>query len=65
MSESSANSADSSEITPAMLEYAYRMGVFPMGDPDTGEINWYQPEPRTLIDIEGFHVPRRLAKMAA
>ena len=38
------------------------MGVFPMGDPETGEIDWYQPNPRALIDLENFHVPRRLEK---
>jgi len=50
------------EITPMLLEAAYRQGVFPMGDPETGEISWYRPEPRTIFDLDGFHVPRRLAK---
>jgi leucyl/phenylalanyl-tRNA--protein transferase len=49
-------------ITPALLETAYRQGVFPMGDPETGKVQWYLPEPRTVFDLEGFHVPRRLAK---
>ncbi|MBN1868302.1 leucyl/phenylalanyl-tRNA--protein transferase [Candidatus Sumerlaeota bacterium] len=49
-------------VTPEILEAAYCQGVFPMGDPETGELAWYQPEPRTLIDLERFHVPRRLAK---
>jgi leucyl/phenylalanyl-tRNA--protein transferase len=49
-------------LTPENLETAYRLGVFPMSDPETGEIDWFQPEPRTLIDLEDFHVPRRLAK---
>lgn len=49
-------------ITPDVLEAAYREGVFPMGDPETGEIHWYRPEPRAIFDIENFHVPRRLAK---
>ncbi len=49
-------------ITTEILEHAYRQGVFPMGDPETGEINWYQPEPRTVVNLEEFHVPRRLAK---
>lgn len=50
------------QITPEMLEFAYCNGVFPMGDPDTGAVHWYQPEPRTVFDLENFHVPRRLAK---
>lgn len=49
-------------ITADLLEQAYRLGVFPMGDEETGELRWYQPEPRTLIDLDHFHVPRRLAK---
>ena len=49
-------------ITIELLEAAYRQGVFPMGDAETGEIAWYQPEPRTVIDLENFHVSRRLAK---
>ncbi|NQU44781.1 leucyl/phenylalanyl-tRNA--protein transferase, partial [bacterium] len=49
-------------ITPELVELAYCNGAFPMGDPETGEIHWYQPELRTLINLENFHVPRRLAK---
>ena len=50
------------QITPELLEATYRQGIFPMGDPETGAINWYQPEPRTIFDLEDFHVPRRLRK---
>jgi leucyl/phenylalanyl-tRNA---protein transferase len=50
------------KLTPDILEMAYRNGIFPMGDPETGGIAWYQPEPRTIIDLEHFHVSRRLAK---
>lgn len=50
------------KITPEILEMAYRNGIFPMGDPETGHLAWYQPEPRTIIDLDRFHVSRRLAK---
>lgn len=50
------------KISIEMLESAYREGVFPMGDPETGEVHWYRPEPRAVIDLENFHVSRRLAK---
>jgi leucyl/phenylalanyl-tRNA--protein transferase len=53
---------DPPEITPLLLEAAYRQGVFPMGDPETGETGWYRPEPRTILDLDRFHVPRRLGK---
>ena len=53
---------DTPQITPLFLEAAYCQGIFPMGEPETGELLWYQPDPRTLIDLEHFHVSRRLAK---
>jgi leucyl/phenylalanyl-tRNA--protein transferase len=36
-------------------------GVFPMADHD-GEIYWYDPNPRAIIPLDTFHVPRRLAR---
>jgi leucyl/phenylalanyl-tRNA--protein transferase len=50
------------EITPELLEAAYRQGLFPMGDPETGELRWYQPDPRAVFELDDFHVPHRLAK---
>lgn len=32
-----------------------------MGD-DDGSIHWYSPDPRTIIELERFHIPRRLAQ---
>jgi leucyl/phenylalanyl-tRNA--protein transferase len=32
-----------------------------MGD-DDGPIRWYSPDPRCIIDLEKFHIPRRLAR---
>ena len=36
-----------------------------MGDPDTGRIDWYSPDPRGIIPLhppDAFHVPRNLAR---
>jgi len=33
-----------------------------MADELTGEIEWYLPDPRAIIPLEGFHVSRSLAK---
>jgi leucyl/phenylalanyl-tRNA--protein transferase len=43
---------------------AYRAGLFPMADPRTGRIDWYNPDPRAFIPLEpgGFHVSRSLAR---
>ncbi len=46
------------------LVSAYLQGVFPMGDPDTGELAWYQPPTRARISLQpgGFHVSRSLRR---
>lgn len=43
------------------LLLAYASGWFPMGD-DDGELRWYSPDPRGIIPLEDFHVPKRLAR---
>jgi leucyl/phenylalanyl-tRNA--protein transferase len=48
-------------LTPELLVRAYTQGFFPMGEED-GSIAWYWPDPRTIIPLDGFHVPRRLAQ---
>ncbi len=49
-------------FTPVGIEFAYRRGVFPMYDPRTGEMLWFQPDPRAIIPLDGFHISRSLAK---
>jgi leucyl/phenylalanyl-tRNA--protein transferase len=39
----------------------YARGAFPMAD-ETGEINWYMPDLRTIIPLESFNIPRSLQK---
>ena len=46
--------------SPKLLE-AYSRGLFPMGD-GFGRIDWYSPDPRGIIPLDGFHVPRRLRR---
>ncbi|MEW6488923.1 MAG: leucyl/phenylalanyl-tRNA--protein transferase [Thermodesulfobacteriota bacterium] len=48
-------------LTPELLVAAYCRGYFPMAD-DRGRIHWYDPDPRGIFPLEGFHVPRRLAR---
>ncbi len=40
----------------------YAKGAFPMADENTGEINWYMPEVRTIIPLDNYNVPRSLKK---
>lgn len=51
----------SRKLDPQQLLYAYAQGIFPMAHED-GEIYWYDPDPRAILPLEGFHVPRRLAR---
>ncbi|MCU0452622.1 MAG: leucyl/phenylalanyl-tRNA--protein transferase [Bacteroidetes bacterium] len=46
-----------------MVEQAYRIGAFPMADPLTGEIAWYAPDPRAILPLDGFCVPRSLRSL--
>ncbi|MFK7961086.1 MAG: leucyl/phenylalanyl-tRNA--protein transferase [Phycisphaerales bacterium] len=49
---------------PELLVMAYERGIFPMGDPDTGEVDWYSPDPRAIIPLDdAFHVPRSVARI--
>ncbi|MCB9077703.1 MAG: leucyl/phenylalanyl-tRNA--protein transferase [Anaerolineaceae bacterium] len=49
-------------LTPHLLLNAYYQGVFPMAH-DDGHIYWYDPNPRAIIPLDEFHVPRRLARV--
>src|SRR5690349_1072289 len=49
-------------FTPAGLEFAYRRGIFPMHDDRTGQILWFQPDPRTILPLDTFHISHSLAK---
>jgi leucyl/phenylalanyl-tRNA---protein transferase len=48
-------------LTPDLLLAAYAQGIFPMADED-GSIGWYEPSRRAVIPLDGFVVPRRLAR---
>lgn len=48
-------------LTPDLLLAAYCQGIFPMAH-DDGTIGWYDPNPRAILPLDTFHVPRRLAR---
>src|SRR5881398_3376481 len=50
-------------LHPQLLIAAYCQGIFPMAG-DDGEIGWYDPDPRAILPLDAFHVPRRLARTA-
>jgi len=48
----------------SLLLRAYAQGIFPMADPHTGRIDYYSPDPRALLPLDGsFHVPKSLARV--
>ena len=52
------------ELTPQLLLYAYQQGVFPMADSHESPIvYWYSPDPRAILPLDAFHVPKTLAKL--
>jgi len=49
------------QVTPQLLLTAYSQGLFPMGNED-GTLHWYDPDPRAILPLDNFHVPRSLAQ---
>jgi len=48
-------------LKPENMIMLYARGAFPMAD-ETGEIDWYMPEIRTVIPLNDFNIPRSLRK---
>lgn len=50
-------------ITPDLLLRAYASGLFPMADSaDDPDLFWVEPEMRGVLPLDGFHIPKRLAR---
>ncbi len=45
-----------------MLLNAYCQGIFPMHHPEEDAIYWYDPDPRAIIPLERYHIPKRLQR---
>ena len=57
------NSSDhitASSLTPEVLLSAYRSGYFPMGNSETGEIEWHEPFMRAIIPLDAVKTSRSL-----
>jgi len=48
-------------LPPDLLLSAYSQGWFPMAHED-GELYWHDPDPRTILPLHDFHVPRSLKR---
>ncbi|HKD48493.1 MAG TPA: leucyl/phenylalanyl-tRNA--protein transferase [Rhizomicrobium sp.] len=50
-------------LTPENLLSAYAQGLFPMAERrDDPTLYWVSPEKRGVIPLDGFHIPKRLAR---
>lgn len=50
-------------IDPNLLLRIYALGIFPMAESrDATEVMWVDPQYRGILPLDGFHVPRRLAR---
>lgn len=57
-------SHDGDLVTPSLLLRAYACGIFPMADSAADPtLYWVEPRQRGIIPLDGFHLPRRLARM--
>ena len=50
------------KLSPGTVLSAYRRGLFPMAHPFTGELSWYDADPRGILPLDAFHAPRRLLR---
>ena len=51
------------ELSEDLVLEAYRQGFFPMAEHRHGPILWYSPDPRAIIPLESFHIPRSLRRI--
>jgi leucyl/phenylalanyl-tRNA--protein transferase len=47
-------------LSPEWLLDAYRHGIFPWPMWENEPVAWWSPDPRAVIELDGFHVSRRL-----
>ena len=43
-------------LDSAMVEEAYRNGIFPMADTDLHIVTWHRPRRRAILPLDAFHV---------
>lgn len=52
-----------SPLPADILLQAYASGIFPMAETRAGtSLLWLDPDPRAILPLDGFHIPRRLRR---
>jgi leucyl/phenylalanyl-tRNA---protein transferase len=49
-------------LSPEWLLDAYRHGIFPWPMWENEPVAWWSPDPRAVIELDGFHISRRLGR---
>jgi len=49
-------------LDAAMVEEAYRHGIFPMADLGLRVVTWHRPRRRAILPLDSFHISRSLAR---
>lgn len=62
MHEKANKEIDPNELSPELLLWGYQRGWFPMADPDDPAIHWYNPDPRAILPLDDFHIPKNLLR---
>ena len=65
MSPSDRHRVKTERLDPAIVVAAYRSGFFPMAESRTGPIAWYSPDPRAVIPLDAFNIPRTVRRARA
>lgn len=51
-------------FTAELVLRAYALGFFPMAHPEEDNtVYWYAPDPRAVLPLEAFHVPKNLGRL--
>ena len=53
---------EADRFDPGIVISAYRSGYFPMAESRDGPISWHSPDPRAIIPLRSFNVPRSLRR---
>ena len=49
-------------LDAAMVEEAYRQGIFPMADLGLRIVTWHRPRRRAILPLDSFHISRSLER---
>ncbi len=63
MADPERGEVDPQDPTAELLLWAYPNAIFPMVDMRTGEVQWFSPDPRAILPLDAFHVPKSLARV--